>query len=189
MALFQPMNALPVLAARRILIYGVTGAGKTTFAQRLGRSTGIPWHEADAMCWNPGWQSVPKPEQRARAQALVAGEAWILDSAYGGWIDIVLPRIQLIVALDYPRWLSLARLSMRTADRVMHRRPVCNGNRETLGKALSGDSILLWHFRSFSSKRRRMRAWAADPSAPPTLLLSSPKAAEAWLKGLCPSPG
>ncbi|BCW70380.1 hypothetical protein NicSoilB8_14240 [Arthrobacter sp. NicSoilB8] len=52
------------------------------------------------------------------------------DSAYGGWRDLVLARAELVVALDYPRWLSLSRLVRRTVRRIVTGPVVCNGNRE-----------------------------------------------------------
>ncbi|GAA5114849.1 hypothetical protein GCM10023339_20900 [Alloalcanivorax gelatiniphagus] len=42
--------------------------------------------------------------QREVIGEVVAGERWLLDSAYGDWLDLVLPRTQLVVGLDYPRW-------------------------------------------------------------------------------------
>ena len=40
----------------RILIYGVTGSGKTTLAKQIGEITGLPWHSADdEIGWLPNW--------------------------------------------------------------------------------------------------------------------------------------
>jgi len=172
--------------AERILVYGVTGSGKTTLARRIGERTGLPWHAVDELTWEPGWVAVPDDEQRRRIAAICAGERWVLDSAYGKWLDLPLDRAQLIVGLDYPRWLSLQRLIRRTANRAIDRRPVCNGNFESFGQAFSRDSIVRWHFQSFASKRRRMHAWAADPSAPPTVLLRSARQTRRWLDSIVP---
>jgi hypothetical protein len=127
---------------------------------------------------------VAADEQRRRIAAICAGEHWILDSAYSSWIDVPMARVQLIVALDYPRWLSLGRLIRRTVLRSLDRRPICNGNTESFRQAFSGDSIIAWHFRSFARTRDRMRAWAADPSGPDVVTLTSPGAARRWLAGL-----
>lgn len=105
-------------------------------------------------------------------------------TAYGHWRDVVLPRTQLIVALDYPRLVSLARLLRRTAKRVVGRELVCNGNRESLRQALSFQSIVAWHFRSYSRKRAHIVSWQADASAPPVVRLRSPRMADKWLAGL-----
>jgi adenylate kinase family enzyme len=45
--------------ARRILLYGVTGSGKTHLAARLSEKTSVPWYSVDDLSWMPGWQEVP----------------------------------------------------------------------------------------------------------------------------------
>lgn len=162
-------------AASRVLVYGVTGSGKTTAAARLGAARGLPVHLVDEeIGWLPGWQERELEDQRALAAELARGERWILDSAYARWVDLVLPRVQVVVALDYPRWLSLARLLRRTARRCVSRERVCNGNVETLAAIFARDSIVVWHFRSFARKRARIRAWEAQPDGIPVLRLRRP---------------
>jgi adenylate kinase family enzyme len=168
----------------RVLIYGVTGSGKTRLAAALAERTGLPWYSVDDVIgWAPGWIEIDRAEQRRRVEQICAGERWILDTAYSHWRDVVFARVQLVVALDFPRAVSLARLLRRTAGRVITQEPVCNGNRESLRSALSRDSIIAWHFRSFARKRQRIRHWLVDPGAPPTVRLPSPRAARRWLAG------
>jgi adenylate kinase family enzyme len=167
--------------ADRILVYGVTGSGKTQLAKRISAATGIPWHAVDDLTWEPGWLEVPQPEQRRRIAAICAEERWVLDTAYGRWLEIPLARVELIVALDYPRWLSLSRLIRRTLARALDGRPICNGNRESLRSIVSRNSIIAWHFRSFRRKRQRIRMWDADPSGPEVMRFTSPREAKRWL--------
>ena len=89
--------------ARRVLVYGVTGSGKTTLAERISRATSLPWHPVDELTWEPGWVEVPIDEQRRRIAGICAQPEWILDSAYEQWLDLPLSRVELIVALDYRR--------------------------------------------------------------------------------------
>ena len=153
-----------VKVAERILVYGVTGSGKTTLAARLSERTGLPWHSVDDLTWEPGWVEVPIDEQRRRIGAICAGQQWILDTAYSRWLDLALSHVELIVALDYPRWLSLGRLMRRSVARAFDRRTICNGNKESFRQLLSRDSIVVWHFRSFARKRQRVNEWAANAS-------------------------
>lgn len=58
----------------------------------------------------------------------------MLDTAYSAWLDVVLPRVELILGLDYPRWISLQRLIRRTLMRAIDKKPICNGNTEIVKK-------------------------------------------------------
>ncbi|MET8997767.1 adenylate kinase [Amycolatopsis sp. NPDC004169] len=168
----------------RIVVYGVTGSGKSTLAARIAERTGLPYHSADDICWQPGWVGTPDDEQR-RLVAEVCGEPrWVLDAVYSKWQDVVLPRAELIVGLDYPRWLSLSRLVRRTFVRAVTRRRICNGNVESFRQVFSTDSIIRWHFASFARKRDRIRAWAAEPPGPAVVRLTSPGETRRWLETL-----
>jgi adenylate kinase family enzyme len=169
---------------RRILLYGVTGSGKTHAAARISAATGIPWTSADDLAWEAGWVQRPVEEQRRRIAEVCSADDWVLDTAYGLWTDLVLPRAELVVALDYPRRVSLTRLLRRTARRVVLRTEACNGNVETVGRALGRDSIVRWHFRSFHSKRARILAWQADPAMPTVLRFTRPRDLELWIGAL-----
>lgn len=175
----------PVSDPRRILVYGVTGSGKSTLARRIAQITGLPCHLMDdEVGWLPGWVERPREEQQQIASRIVAGDRWVLDTAYSHWRDVVVDRAELIVALDYPRLVSLARLVRRTLRRAITSERACNGNTESLRQALSADSIIVWHFRSFSRKRERIAAWQADPAAPQVVRMRSPRDTELWLESL-----
>jgi adenylate kinase family enzyme len=116
----------------------------------------MEWHSAEDLTWEPGWVEVPLAEQRCRIEQICERSDWILDTAYAKWLDIALERVQLIVALDYPRWVSLQRLIRRTATDV-------RGH-------FTRDAIIVWHFRSRSDEFGVMRGTAtsfASSGGPP----------------------
>lgn len=168
----------------RVLVYGVTGSGKSTAALAIGARAGHPVTLVDELTWLPGWVPVDASRQRALIGEIVAGERWLLDSSYGDWLDFVLPRTQLVIGLDYPRWLSLFRLVRRTVSGAITKEPRCNGNVESFRKIFDRSSIIRWHFQSFARKRDRMRTWAASPDGPEVLLFRHPRELEAWLTSL-----
>jgi adenylate kinase family enzyme len=163
-------------------VYGVTGSGKSTLAQTLGELTGIPVTSVDDITWSPGWFPMPTDEQIATFDRLTRGDAWVLDSAYGSWRDMVIERADVVVALDYPRLTSLGRLLRRTATRLIDGKEVCNGNRESLREVLGRDSILVWQLTSFRRKRAQMRAWESAGSGPLVIRLRRPAHARAFVE-------
>ncbi len=168
--------------ARRILVYGATGSGKSVMARKVGELTGIPATSVDDICWSPGWVQMPADEQIAHFDALTATGAWVLDSAYGPWRDLAHERADLVVALDYERLTSLARLVRRTVTRIVDRQEVCNGNRESWRTLFARDSLVVWHFTSFRRKREEMRAWEAAASGPRVIRLRRPRHARAFVE-------
>jgi adenylate kinase family enzyme len=171
-------------SAQRILVYGVTGSGKSTAAARIAARTGLPLTLADELTWQPGWVLVDEARQREVFAEVAAQDRWVLDTAYGSWLDLVLPRAQLVVALDYPRWFSLQRLVRRTVIRAMDKQPVCNGNVQTWRRILGRDSIIRWHFDSFSRKHRRIQQWTAASSGPPVLTFRRHQDLDRWINSL-----
>jgi adenylate kinase family enzyme len=179
----------PPPSPSRVLFYGVTGSGKSSAARAYAEATGLPEFSVDdCIGWLPGWEQRDAAEQRALGAAIVAQDRWVLDSAYGGWRDLVLARAELVVALDYPRWLSLSRLVRRTARRIVTGQVVCNGNRETLARVLAKDSVIRWHFQSFARKRRVIRDLQAVRDAPSVIVFRRPRDMHAWLAGVATAP-
>ena len=173
-------------APTRVLFYGVTGTGKSTAAHRYAQITGLPEFSADDdIGWLPDWSVRELDDERAIAGSIAAQDHWVLDSVYGKWSDLVVPRAQLIVALDYPRWVSLTRLLRRTTRRILTKERICNGNTESLRKQLfTADSIILWHFKSFTRKHRTIHRLHADPAKPPVMIFRRPAELAAWFVAL-----
>ena len=169
------------VTARRILLIGVTGSGKTSLARALEASHGIRAIDVDSMAWQPGWVKTPDEELAASAAAVAATDAWVMDSAWTAIRSVVLPRTELVVALDLPRRVSLGRLLTRTTRRLITRERICGDNVESLHSVLSRDSIIRWHFRSFAEKRAQIAEWESDPALPPVLRLRSPREVHEWL--------
>lgn len=175
------MKPIPVNPSR-VLFYGVTGSGKSSAARAYAAASGLPEISADDdIGWLPGWQQRSVEHQRLLAADVASRDRWVLDSAYGFWRDIVVPRAELVVALDYPRWLSLSRLVRRSVRRVVTRQPVCNGNVETLARLLAKDSIFYWHFNSFARKRRVFKEWQSSPDMPAVMVFRRPRDLDNWL--------
>jgi hypothetical protein len=170
---------------RRVVVYGVTGSGKSVAAERLGRLLGLPYVAIDDLMWEPGWVMVGEQEKRRRIEEVCAGESWVIDSVYQSWVDVPLatPGV-VVVGLDYGRLLTLGRLLRRTAQRWVTRTRVCNGNLESLRNLVGRGSIVAWHFQSFDTAHERLVAWEADPVLPPVLRFTRPTDLDRWIASL-----
>ena len=174
-----------VQRAKRVLLHGVTGSGKSTAAVAIGARLSLPVHLADEeFGWLPGWVQRPAEGMRTLADVAAAEPAWVFDTSYGSFRDLVEPRAQVAIGLDYPRWISLGPLLKRTFTRVIDRRPISTANVETFRQMFSLDSILVWHFRCFTRKRATMRGWAARAEGPPDMLVRRPCELDRLLRAL-----
>ncbi len=100
---------------KRVVVLGRGAAGKSVFARELGRITGIPVTELDAVFWRPGLTPTP-PEEWAAIQARLTGQpSWILDGDLGPYdvIDVRLRAADTVVFLDF----SLIRCAWRAVRR------------------------------------------------------------------------
>lgn len=121
-AVRRPFRHRP-LPMRRVLVIGSGGAGKTTFATRLGALTGLPVTHLDAHFWNPGWIETPREEWARRVADLARPDAWIMDGNYGGTLDLRIESADTIVFLDIPRLTCLARVVRRRLTYAGRARP------------------------------------------------------------------
>ena len=77
---------------RRVVVTGMAGAGKSTFARQLSAKTGLLVIHLDVHFWKPGWVEPSDKEWRDVQSALLAGEAWIADGNYHETLDLRLAR-------------------------------------------------------------------------------------------------
>jgi adenylate kinase family enzyme len=98
---------------QRVLVIGISGAGKSTFSRALADRTGLPLIHLDKEFWRPGWTVTPRPEWRAKVAELAARDAWIMDGNYGGSLALRLPRADTVFWFDYPALRCLRRALWR----------------------------------------------------------------------------
>jgi adenylate kinase family enzyme len=98
---------------RRVAVVGSSGAGKSTFARRLGERTGLPVIHLDHHFWRPGWDPTPDDEWDRVVTELAAGDAWIIDGNYSRTMDVRARAADTVVFLDYSRAGCLARALRR----------------------------------------------------------------------------
>ena len=107
---------------KKILVIGSGGAGKSTFAKRLGELLGINVVHLDRLHWKPGWVEPSKAEWAETVNELISREAWVMDGNYSGTLEQRLAACDTVVFLDLPTlvcvWRVLKRLvQYRNASR------------------------------------------------------------------------
>jgi len=64
---------------QRIWIIGSPGAGKTTFANIMGRKLNIPVYHNDRIFWKENWRERPANEQIETTKKIAANDKWIYE--------------------------------------------------------------------------------------------------------------
>ena len=182
----SPARGQQLSCGQRVVIIGTSGTGKSTLARALAARLGVEAVELDALFWGPKWTETPLDEFRARVAAALAGEGWVVDGNYSKARDLIWPRTQTLLWLDYRFSVVLWRLTRRTLLRVVLREPLWEGNRESLRTLFSRNSIVVWMLRTYAKYRRTFPGELADPRyAHMTVVrLRSPRATRRWLAAL-----
>ena len=98
---------------KKVLVIGCPGSGKSTFARALHAASGLPLHHLDLLYWNADKTTVPRERFLSRLEAVLAGEAWIIDGNYASTLELRLQYCDAVFFLDYPAELCLAGVAAR----------------------------------------------------------------------------
>lgn len=169
------------LLAKKILIVGRGGAGKSTFSKSLGEMLGLPVIHLDSFFWKPNWRESSKDEWRRTVEELIRCEAWVMDGNYGGTMDMRLAACDAAIFLDMPRILCLRRVISRRIRFAGKSRPdMAPGCHERVE----------WQFLKYIwdyPKTRRpgiLEKLEALPEEKPTFVLRSPEEAREFLESV-----
>lgn len=178
--------ATSLLECQRILVLGRTGSGKTTLARELAAVIGVPHVELDALFFGPNFSTVPLSVLRERTTAAIAADHWVTDGNKSAVRDLVWPRADTIIWLDYPLLVSLWRLGRRALRRtsVLKAEAAGSGQKASLPRQLlSAAKGVLKALRSHSGQRRRYPKMFAEPKNQhlAVVRLRSPRATRRWL--------
>ncbi|GHD34494.1 adenylate kinase [Streptomyces galbus] len=171
---------------QRVLVVGVTGAGKSTLARVLGERLGLVYLEMDALYFaGPGWAVNERLVEDVAG--LADGPRWVVDSlGYPQVRDLLWERADTVVWLDYPRRVVMPRVLRRSLRRTVTREELFGGNRETWRDWLSREHPAWWAWAQFAARRREIERRLRDPRFAPlhTVRLGRPRDAAAWLASL-----
>lgn len=180
------MNLFPY---RRIVIVGTTSSGKSTLAKKLADKFGLDFIELDALHWEVNWQEAPLEVFRQHVDSATSSQGWVVAGNYHAVRDLIWPRAEAAIWLDYPLWAIFWQLTRRTFQRWWTRELLWGKNRENLlthFKLWSEDSLYHWLFKTYWRRKREYPLLFAEQCGAhlKVIRLKSPREAEEWLNKL-----
>lgn len=172
---------------------GSSGAGKSTFARKLGERLGLPHIELDSLWHDAGWTN-PSPEEFVnRVADATSGPRWVTDGNYSK-VTVngpVWERADTVVVLQIPRRVVMRQVVARTLRRAVRREVLWNGNREPLSNFYRWDpekNVIRWAWTRYEAVNERYREAALDSRYAHIrfVFLRSHAESEAFLHNLAP---
>lgn len=118
---------------KRVSIIGSPGSGKSTLARLIAEYADLPIYHLDRLMWRPNWELVDRETQIHIQKEVTAKDEWIIDGNYSATLAIRLDRADVIVFLDFNRFLCIYRVFKRYMTYRNKTRPdMIEGNKERL---------------------------------------------------------
>lgn len=180
---------MPSFPYNRVVVVGVTSSGKSTLAETLARRFDLCFIELDALHWEPNWQGASLEVFRTRVENATQAERWIVAGNYHVVRDLIWPKAQAVIWLDYPFLTILWQLTRRTFRRWWTRELLWGTNRERLWshfKLWSDESLFYWLFKTYGRRRREYPVLFSQPEYGhlKVIRFKHPREAQRWLEEL-----
>jgi adenylate kinase family enzyme len=180
---------MPSFPHHRIVVIGTTSSGKSTLASRLAERLEIDFIELDALYWEPNWQAAPLEIFRARVEKALHAERWVVAGNYHVVRDLIWPKAEVIIWLDYSLWRIFWQLTRRTFARWWSQELLWGTNREPLWAHLkfwSKESLYNWLFKTYGRRKREIPMLLSQPQHQHLMLIrfTHPKETDEWLERL-----
>ena len=143
---------------RRVVVVGTSGSGKTTISSRLAALLDVRHIELDSLHWERGWVETHPETLRRRVEAALRDDRWVVDGNYSAVRDLIWPKADTLIWLDYILPRVMWQITNRTAHRIITREELWSGNREGLGAVFSRHSIIWWALSTYERTARNTRA-------------------------------
>jgi adenylate kinase family enzyme len=125
----------------RIMVMGASaGAGKSTFAKKLGEILDYEVYHLDALFWKPGWIEASLDEFRNSQEKIASTSRWIIEGNYSNSYDIRVAQADTIIYIHAPRLLCLYRVLKRWITHI-------GKTRSDMGKGCN--EKMEWSFLTF----------------------------------------
>ncbi|MBY0502109.1 MAG: AAA family ATPase [Alphaproteobacteria bacterium] len=98
---------------KRIMLFGLPGSGKTTFATHLSRSLNLPLYHLDKHFFVENWIERDKEDFLNIQRNIVTQDRWIIDGNALASLELRYSRADLVLFFCLPRSICLGRLFKR----------------------------------------------------------------------------
>ncbi|WP_422048792.1 adenylate kinase [Shimia sp.] len=109
----------------KIYVFGASGSGSTTLAQRVAEATGLVHVDADDHYWapvDPPFSVKNPPQERVRLMREAMGDAgWVLSGSCNGWGESLMAQADLLVFTTLATEIRIQRLRARESKRFGNR--------------------------------------------------------------------
>ena len=92
-----------MIKAKRILVVGCCGSGKSYISEKLSEITGIPIIHLDKLYWKRGWEERAREEFISLREKEMAAERWIIDGNYSYTLPIRLEKCDFVIYMHPTR--------------------------------------------------------------------------------------
>ncbi len=169
---------------KHIQIVGGPGSGKSTLAKKIARKFSLGYIELDALYWKPNWTGTELDEYIKNIQNAMDANAsgWVIDGSYTGLVgNFIQPKLDVLVYLQIPPYISIPRALRRSFVRIFKGELLWGTNKESVKDSLK---LAWWTIKSYSSRVNRMHAIQESKPNFEMHIFKSNKAADRWLDSL-----
>jgi len=144
------MNYNIVTTPKRVVIFGRSGSGKSTFAAELHKILNLPLHHLDKHFYQSNWASRNYQEFLEIQQRIVNNNLWIVDGNNTKSLEMRYKRADLVLYFNYPRWLCY----LRIFKRLFYKDSAIDDRAEECRETIRLDLLrYMWSFENMVAER------------------------------------
>ncbi len=92
---------------KKVIVIGCPGSGKTTFAEKLNKSIGLPVYYLDSIWHKPNKTHISRDDFDEKIKGIFSESEWIIDGNYNRTIEMRLQQCDTVFLFDLPTEICL----------------------------------------------------------------------------------